>query len=112
MDGIRWRRDQHQQLSEARRQTYVHYVTAIIETEGALHRLASATSEPLDEHAAMEVWREHKLTLRREELRLIAPPAIAEAALRVHKRLVDLRNTLMTSKITPGVKGRPSSPAA
>jgi hypothetical protein len=63
----------------------------------------------LDQISAMEAWREHKLALCREELRLIAPPTIVDAAQRVHDRLVDLRNALTTSKITVGVKGKPGS---
>lgn len=110
VDRVRWRRDRHQQFAEVRRVTYVRFVTAAIETEGALHHLAATADGALDQISAMKVWREHKLALCREELRLIAPPAIVEAAQRVHDRLVDLRNTLTTSKITVGVKGNPGSP--
>jgi hypothetical protein len=109
VDRTRWRRDQHQQLTEARRVAYVRFVTAAIETEGALHHLAATTTGALDQSSAMEVWREHKLALCREELRLIAPPTIVDAAQRVHDRLVDLRNALTTSKVTVGVKGNPGS---
>lgn len=109
VDRVRWRRDQHQQLTDARRVAYVRFVTAAIETEGALHHLAATATGTLDQISAMEVWREHKLALCREELRLIAPPAIVDAAQHVHDRLVDLRNALTTSKITVGVKGNPGS---
>lgn len=110
VERVRWQRDQRRQLDEVRRQVYVRYLTAIVETEGALHRLASTAPDAVDVQAAMEAWRDHRVDLCREELRLIAPPAVVEAADRVHDRLVDLRNALTTSKITPGVKGVPSSP--
>jgi hypothetical protein len=110
VDRLRWQRERRRQLDEVRRQVYVRYLTAVIETEEALHRLASAATGPVEGQAAIETWHEYRLDLCREELRLIAPPAVAEAADRVHDRLVDLRNALTTTKITPGVKGRPSSP--
>jgi hypothetical protein len=110
VDRARWRRDERQRLNEERRQVYVRFLAAVIETEGALHRLASASSGPLDSHVAMEAWREHKVNLCQEELCLIAPPQVIEAANQVHDRLVDLRNALMESKIAPGLKGQPNSP--
>lgn len=95
-DRVRWRRDEYQRGHASRREAYAAYLAALHATSENMRTVshgdhAPETSMPA---AAREAFRSASLHAAREQIMLVAPAPIVEAANDTFRRLRKLRNLL------------------
>jgi hypothetical protein len=96
VERAKWSREQTQRWQQARRETYVAYLTALHQANDAM-RAVSLGEHAADidrEMAARAAFRSPGVTQTREHVILVAPEPVVRAADEAFQRLRDLRELI------------------
>ncbi|MEV0466063.1 hypothetical protein [Nocardia tengchongensis] len=102
IDATRARREKAQRFGDTRREIYVKYLTALVQTDTAMQALGLHGATPLEREAVTAAFRSYSLVAVGYEVDLVASRAVREDAADAYRKLREIREALIETQLTVG----------